>query len=269
MKNTATIVNALILALIIVGWTTDASLAKDPPYKFRPPPEPDPTAAYCDRRAIGYPHGKIVPLGERVFHTCANSVDTALLAVSNVRRLPGLQYYLTEYSTMVRALKNPIDGLSQYETVLERSRDRYTDFRNNVTLSQANYRVYHDKSRLLPVDGKSGRKVHPGNLRVYNGPVDNLAEITPHFVKCTNEPFNIALNDDYHCYVYVSWHGLYARVNIWAGGDRFTPMEHKHFPAIAEDVLILLRAIDVTDDNARQACIRAGRGWWDGICKDG
>lgn len=260
-------VNSLVfvLALAFAGGVQ----AKEPKYKFRPPPPADATAPYCEEGKIGHPNGKIVALGSRVFHTCANHASTAVHTILNPKRVPGLRYALSARTTGAETNSSLIEGLSAYQTVLSRNLESYPDFRDRVILGGGVYSVHHAADRLVLAKNGSGAKVHPGNLYIYEGPAEGSSERPPHHVYCLNEPLNIAENDDYSCKVRIAWHDMTVRVRVWAGGKLFSPMEHEHFPALVDDMLLLLETVDVTDDPKRQECIRAGNGWWDGECRDG
>ncbi|SCZ59955.1 hypothetical protein SAMN04488118_10411 [Epibacterium ulvae] len=248
-----------LLALMMQSGATSLSAEVDK-YKFRAPPPADASASYCDHKGDpGYPHGNIIKLGDRVFHTCARFASNAVLTVMNAQRLPGLRYNLTAFSTGVMT--------ADFQHITKRGRENYPDFRERITLGEGVYSVYHDEDRIVPIEGKPDEVTTAGNLYVYEGPVAGARERVPHQAKCFNENKKQIENGSYSCYIRFDWHGLSTRINVWAGGDLFSPMEHKHFPALVDDLLLLLEEVDVTDNPLRQECIRSGNGWWDGECQ--
>lgn len=180
----------------------------------------------------------------------------------NPLRVPGLRYNLTAHSA-------GMENFGSYATLLEVHLGRYPNFRDRVIVGDGIYLMYDDPDNQVLIDGAHGETIQMGNLYVYEGPVDGAPRRAAHFVDCWNEPKNLAEKDDYSCFIRVGWHGLTARLNVWAGGDLFTPMEHDHFPALADDLIMLLEEVDVTDNPSRQACIRDGYGWREGHCDSG
>ena len=227
---------------------------------FRAPSPFDPNASYCGSVLRDVPHGRIVELGDRIFHTCARVGSDRVRTVLNGARVPGLEYNLAAIATGVIYSDVP------YESGLTRRLETNPDIRERIVLGFAEYTVRYDANRWVQPEVEGSDPVNVGNLYVYEGSLEGETELPPHHVSCNAEPKIIVENGAVTCFILFQWNEFRVRVSVWAGGEFFTPMEHEHFPGLVRDALRILDFVDVTDDPERQACVLDGGAWFESGC---